>query len=267
MSQENVEIVRRLYDGFAVGGTEATLAVFAPDSVHYPFPEWFERSEYRGHEELKDCLRCGRRVSNEFAFEVSAFRDAGDSVVMLGETVGRIMGTGVPIRQPLGAVYSDFRDGRIGEARNFLTWREALEAVRLSEQPVSEENVEVVRAGFEAWNRGDMDALRELYDPDTIMRTPEGWPEPGPYVGREAVLLQWEQQRETWDADDLEPISDFIDAGDRVVVRFIWHGAGAGHGHGADLELTNVFTVRSGRIHYQEFFWDHAEALEILRLA
>ena len=25
---------------------------------------------------------------------------------------------------------------------------------------MSQENVEVVRAGFEAWNRGDMDALR-----------------------------------------------------------------------------------------------------------
>ncbi len=39
----------------------------------------------------------------------------------------------------------------------------------------------------------------------------EGWPEPGPYFGREAVMREFEQFREAWDADAAEPISDFID--------------------------------------------------------
>jgi ketosteroid isomerase-like protein len=88
---------------------------------------------------------------------------------------------------------------------------------------VSQENVEIVRAGFEAWNAGDVDALREVFDPDVIVRLPEGWPEPGPFVGREEVMRQWERNREVWDTDTLEPVN-FIDAGDRVVVRFIWRG-------------------------------------------
>ena len=79
---------------------------------------------------------------------------------------------------------------------------------------MSQENVEIVRAAFDAWNAGDMDALRELYDPDVIGRPPEGWPEPGPWVGREVLMRQWEQQRETWDADELVLTSDFIDVGD-----------------------------------------------------
>ena len=76
---------------------------------------------------------------------------------------------------------------------------------------MSQENVEIVRAAFAAWNTGDMDAVRELFDPAVIVRTLEGWPEPGPYVGREAVMRWWEQVRETWDADPIELISDFID--------------------------------------------------------
>jgi ketosteroid isomerase-like protein len=83
---------------------------------------------------------------------------------------------------------------------------------------MSQENVEIVRATFNAWNAGDLDALRELYDPDVLMRTPEGWPEPGPFLGREATMRWFEQSREAFDADALEPISDFIDAADRVVV-------------------------------------------------
>jgi len=68
---------------------------------------------------------------------------------------------------------------------------------------MSQENVEVVRAGFQAWNAGDMDAVREMHDPSVIARTLEGWPEPGPFVGRDAVMRQFERLRETWDADAL----------------------------------------------------------------
>ena len=130
---------------------------------------------------------------------------------------------------------------------------------------MSQQNVEIVKSVFEAWNAGHLDALPELYDPDVFVRAPEGWPEPGPFVGREAVMRQWEQMREVWDADALVPISDSGDAGDRVVVRFVWRGAG--HGPGADLEMTGVHTVRKGKIFYQEFFWDHEDALEAAGLA
>ena len=38
---------------------------------------------------------------------------------------------------------------------------------------MSRENVEIVRARFEAWNAGDMDAFRDLLDPDMILRNPK----------------------------------------------------------------------------------------------
>ena len=130
---------------------------------------------------------------------------------------------------------------------------------------MSRENVEIMRAGFQAWNAGNMDAVREAFDPDAMMRTPEGWPEPGPYVGREAVMRQLEQNRQTWDTDIFEPVSDFIDAADRVVVRAIWRGVG--RGPDSNMEFTHVYTLRNGRIVFIEYFWDHAEALEILGLS
>ena len=34
-----------------------------------------------------------------------------------------------------------------------------------------------------------------------------------------------------------------------------------------NMEMTNVLMVRKGRIVYQEFFWNHAEALEALGLS
>jgi ketosteroid isomerase-like protein len=130
---------------------------------------------------------------------------------------------------------------------------------------MSQENVEIVRRSFEVWNAGDMDGLRDLHDPEVITRPPKGWPEPGPFVGRDALMRQFGQMRATWDADAAEPISDFVDAGDRVLVRFAWHGVG--QGPEANIELTYVATVRNGKIFNIEYFFDHAEALEAAGLS
>ena len=78
-------------------------------------------------------------------------------------------------------------------------------------------------------------------------------------------MRQWHQLRETWDSDTVELISDFIEAADRVLVRQVWRGIG--QGPQSNMEMTNVVTVREGRIIYQEFFWDHAKALEAAGLS
>jgi ketosteroid isomerase-like protein len=125
---------------------------------------------------------------------------------------------------------------------------------------MSQENVEIVRAGAEAFIAGDMDALRETLDPDVvIVRGLEGWPEPPPIVGREAVVRQLERSIEPWDAWTLEALS-FTDAGDRVVVRYIAHGKGRGPEVSA--EFTVISTMRKGKTLVVEYYWDHAEALE-----
>ena len=129
---------------------------------------------------------------------------------------------------------------------------------------MSQENVEIVRASFDAWNAGDMDAYRDLYDAHAVLRTPEGWPEPGPYFGREAVIRELGHMRSAWATNSAEVIGDFIDVADRVAVRSILHGVG--QGPKADLELTTLFTVRKGKILALEVFWHHAEVLHFLGL-
>jgi ketosteroid isomerase-like protein len=124
---------------------------------------------------------------------------------------------------------------------------------------MSQANVEVVKAAFDAWNAGDMDRLRDMYDPNMVLHMVPGWPEQGPFVGREAVMRQWEQLRATFDADAIELISDFIDSGDRVAVRLTWRGAGKRPE--LNMEMTNVLTVRNGRIVGLEYFRDHTTTL------
>jgi ketosteroid isomerase-like protein len=125
---------------------------------------------------------------------------------------------------------------------------------------MSQENVKVVRALFEAWNAGDMDAYREPHDPDVVMRVERDWPERGPFIGRDAMMQHLRQVRDAFEGDSLEFLSDLVAVGNRVIVRVAWHGVG--RGPQSDMEWTNVFTIRDSRILNVEYFWDHAEALE-----
>ena len=121
--------------------------------------------------------------------------------------------------------------------------------------------MEIAKRGVDAFNRGDMEAVRETLDPDVAFgRELEGFPEPGPIVGRDAVMRQWERVREPFgDAATLELVS-IIDAGDRVVARQIAHGVG--RGPALHVEYTTVSTLRNGRIILIDYFWDYAEALK-----
>jgi ketosteroid isomerase-like protein len=110
---------------------------------------------------------------------------------------------------------------------------------------MSQENVEIVRAFYEAWNAGDMSVIADSYDPNIVVRYAEGWPEGlEPIMGREAVVRQFEQQREAFDADTLE-LLDVIDVGDRVVVRQVWRAVGSGPD--VNIEVTSVATLRKGK--------------------
>ena len=57
MSQENVEIVRQIYQAFPAGGGEAGLPYLAPAAVLYPFPDWAGPSGHRGRDPSNDGSR------------------------------------------------------------------------------------------------------------------------------------------------------------------------------------------------------------------
>lgn len=125
---------------------------------------------------------------------------------------------------------------------------------------MSQENVEIVRAMFESWNGRRMDDFRDLHDPGVVIaRFIEGWPDPGPVVGRDAVMDLYEDVR-PGDEATVVPIGDFIGSGSTVAVRIRWRTAIQDQEVG--MELTGVYTIRSRRIFVIEFFRDHSEALE-----
>ena len=82
--------------------------------------------------------------------------------------------------------------------------------------------MERIKAGFAAHNRGDVDALVELYDPEVVFETLLL----GTHHGNEAIRLIYEENQKTLAGYDVVPV-ELIDAGDKVVADVKMVGAGS----------------------------------------
>jgi ketosteroid isomerase-like protein len=137
---------------------------------------------------------------------------------------------------------------------------------------MSQENVEVVRRAFEAFNRGGVDACisEGVWSPEIIWdATPSGIPGLGVYRGHEEVKTLFEDDWfnafpfEEW-AVELEEV---IDAQGRVIAMSRQHGRGASSGAVAELEIAQINTLRDGQIVRIDNYLDRAKALEAAGLS
>lgn len=129
-------------------------------------------------------------------------------------------------------------------------------------EDVSRENLERVEQGFAAHNRGDLDALVELYDPDVVFETLLL----GTHRGNEAIRLIYEENQKTLAGYDVVP-EELIDAGDKVVAVVKMEGAGSSSQISMDEGFAFVFSFRGDRVIREQAFRNREEALEAAGLA
>jgi ketosteroid isomerase-like protein len=132
MSLANVELIRKAFEAYNAAGMEAVLSSYAPDVSIYTIAEWPEDPVYRGHDGALRLSPAFADQFDDFAWDVREVRDARDQVLALVTMTGLVKNSGVPIRQPIGVIFSDFHDGLIGEVRFLNTWQLADEAVGLA---------------------------------------------------------------------------------------------------------------------------------------
>ena len=128
MSQENVEIVRRSFDGYQRGDLETAMADAHPQIVWNPA----EEAPMRGLDALRAYLARWEREWEELETTPEEFIDAGDHVVAIVHFRGRGRGSGIEVDARSYPVYT-LREGKIISMEEFTERSEALEAAGLSE--------------------------------------------------------------------------------------------------------------------------------------
>ena len=139
MSQENVEVVRRILEAFEAGAERADFSAawetgaVAEDAEWIGLPELMEQRSFRGREGFVEFMRRWTEDFEEWSQHVEQFIDAGNNRVvgLLSQSgVGKL--SGVPVEQEYAVIY-DLEDGRLVRARAYLDRDQALKDAGLSE--------------------------------------------------------------------------------------------------------------------------------------
>ena len=131
---------------------------------------------------------------------------------------------------------------------------------------MSRGNVEVVRATWAAYSRGDYEGSLGAYAEDTVWDDTRYRPDGAVHVGHGALVDVARTWRGTWERYCIEA-EDVLDAGDNTVAVVLRE---TGEGKGGGVELTNrwgvVSTVRDGKIVHTVVYRTPEEALEAVGL-
>ncbi len=127
------------------------------------------------------------------------------------------------------------------------------------------ENVDLVRAVFEAFNRRDIDAVLGLWHDSISWRTLFSV-ETGVLRGKQQIRAAWERQIEALDVHidvlELIPLDE-----SRVLASGRWRGRGSESGAPVERTAVQVFTVEDGQLRGVETYASRDEALAAVGLS
>ena len=142
MSEENVEVVRRLFEAFqdvfqrddpGALGALFDSGLLAEDYEWIPFRGWPGPQSYRGRDGFVEFWTTWTEDFEGWSVELERLVDGGDEqVVGLFHQTATGRGSGTPVKLHFGVVW-ELKDGRVVRTRNYANPAEALEAAGLSE--------------------------------------------------------------------------------------------------------------------------------------
>ena len=136
MSEENVEVVQRHFEAWQRDDFEVWLSLIDPDV------EWLTAIErglgragnvFHGHEGMREFWSLWRTEVDDFGVESYEIRDlGGERVLHLAHIQFRGRASGIMVESQLALVVT-LRDGKIVRSEDYLSHKQALIAVGLTE--------------------------------------------------------------------------------------------------------------------------------------
>ena len=123
----------------------------------------------------------------------------------------------------------------------------------------------LVRWGLEAWTRDGAESLAPFVAEDLVVRRLDPMPDPGTWPGPDALRAATDDWLGAFSDFTMSP-GEFIDAGDRVVVRLDQEARGAAGDVPVSGTAWFVFGLRDGRLVSVDMYGAREDALRALGL-
>jgi ketosteroid isomerase-like protein len=134
MSQENVEVVRKLYELFARREIEPAFSEYADPNLELRVPPVYPDTPevFRGREGVERWIAMIDEVWAEWRFEPERYLDAGPTVVVLARLIAEGDSSGIHLEREVAHLWEVER-GRATSIRVYLNQTDALDAAGLRE--------------------------------------------------------------------------------------------------------------------------------------
>jgi ketosteroid isomerase-like protein len=130
---------------------------------------------------------------------------------------------------------------------------------------MSQENVEIVQSAFDAWDRGDTDAILDVCDEDIVVMQAVELPGiPALQNGHAGVLEAFALWPGYWDDFHIEVLRT-VDLGDQVLVNTNQRGRSQDTGIEVSALFTFLFTLADRKITEWRIFLRESDALEAVK--
>jgi ketosteroid isomerase-like protein len=129
---------------------------------------------------------------------------------------------------------------------------------------MSQENVEIIKSGINAYNAGEVDF--SIFHPALVYHPRADEPDPSPHIGREAFERLTRGFLEAFSTAKFD-VEELIDAGDLVIASTVMHGRGSASGADVTDAYVFVYRLRDGLIVEGWEYRTRQEALEAVGLA
>jgi ketosteroid isomerase-like protein len=129
---------------------------------------------------------------------------------------------------------------------------------------MSKQNVDLVRAAYAAFGRGDINAVLDLMDPKIDFRVADNslYFRGSAYVGRDDVRSLFARIPVDWEGFEVVP-ETYHDAGDVVAVRGRYRGTYKATGKSMYVQVAHFWTVRNGKLAEFQQYIDTAGLREV----
>jgi ketosteroid isomerase-like protein len=260
MSQENVEIVRRMYEARDGGDAEGLLACFHPEVV-LDARVRIDSGIVQGREEAGRIIGEWVGAFDDWREEIHEIRDLGSQVLVVATQRGHAKGSGIEVVSRYALLYK-VEGGQITRLAMFDAEAEAL-AAAASQEAVSQENVETVRRAIAAINTRDIDAYLACCTENVELLLPMAGAE---YLGANAIKRFFTDIEDT--GPDFRIEVERVQAiGDSTVLALLRVGStGRASGIVTSAHSANVYDFVDGKMRRIRIFLDRDEALKAVGL-
>lgn len=239
MPEDLLTTFRALYGqstvAFNEGDLDKALGGLADDFEWHAPEEDADHTVFRGPKEVKGWFAEMRDVFDDWRIELQDFEQLSDSTLLVHHVItGTSRGAGVPVEIHTYEVW-EFEAMRPVRARQFLSREAAMAAAAMSEG-----NIERVRRATAAFNRGDLEAWAEHYDPDVVFEDLNHGPDQEPVTrglpALRRIVDEWRQAMPDFRLD----LEELVAVGDAVVAQVTYRGTGEGSQLAVDFPMVDV---------------------------